>query len=255
MPACSPVTPERLRGRSPLQFPGSPARSGSVPQVRKNPARKKADHRTRVGRERRARTRQRIIEAAVGVIAERGPDAPVIEDFIQAAGVARGTFYNHFTTTEELLAATSGWLEDDVIHSIQSAIGGFDDPLRRLVTGMRLWLRLSRQDAAFCAFVVRSRFRGAAVERQLALDLGECLKSGRVVAPSIELARDLVVGTIREAQARMMDVRVPAAFPDDVVRLILRALLADERKIAALLAAPVPSVVRAPPATAPSSRA
>ena len=253
MPACSPVTPERLRGRSPLQFPGSPARSGSVPQVRKNPAPKKADHRTRVGRERRARTRQPNIEAAVGVIAERGPDAPVIEDFIQAAGVARGTFYNHFTTTEELLAATSSWLEDALIDTIESVIGVFDDPVRRAATGMRLWLHLSRQDPVFCAFVVRSRFRGAAVERTLALDLGAGLRSGRLAAPSIELARDLVVGTIREAQARMMDVRVPAAFPDDVVRLILRALQADERKVAALLAAPVPPVVRAPPAKAPSS--
>jgi hypothetical protein len=75
-----------------------------------------------------------------------------------------------------------------------------------------------------------------------------------VVAPSIELARDLVVGTIREAQARMMDARVPATFPDDVVRLILRALQADERKIAALLGATVPPVVRSPPTKVPSSR-
>ena len=246
--------PERLRCCSPLQFPGSSDLSEPVPQKRKPPARKTTDHRTRVGRERRARTRQRIIEAALGVIAERGPDAPVIEDFIQAADIARGTFYNHFKTTEELLTATSSWLEDSLIDSIESAIGGFDDPVRRAATGMRLWLHLSRQDPVFCAFVVRSRFRGAAVERTLALDLGAGLRSGRLAAPSIELARDLVVGTIREAQARMMDARVPATFPDDVVRLILRALRADERKIAALLAAPVPSVVRAPPTRAPSSR-
>jgi AcrR family transcriptional regulator len=231
-----------------------------VPQVRKPSARKTADHRTRVGRERRARTRQRIIEAALGVIAERGPDAPVIEDFIRAAGVARGTFYNHFKTTEELLTATSSWLEDALIGSIESVISGFDDPVRRAATGMRLWLHLSRQDPVFCAFVVRSRFRGAAVERTLALDLGAGLRSGRMAAPSIELARDLVVGTIREAQARMMDARVPATYPDDVVRLILRALRVEERRIDALLAVPVPSIARAPragdgPSRAPSSRA
>jgi AcrR family transcriptional regulator len=225
-----------------------------VPQVRKPPARKTADHRTRVGRERRARTRQRIIEAALGVIADRGPEAPVIEDFIQAAGVARGTFYNHFKTTEELLTATSSWLEDALIENIESVIGQFDDPVRRAATGMRLWLHLSRQDPVFCAFVVRSRFRGATVERTLALDLGAGLRSGRLTAPSVELARDLVVGTIREAQARMMDARVPADYPDDVVRLILRALRVDERRIGALLAAPVTSVVRAPPTRVPSSR-
>lgn len=223
--------------------------------MRQPTTRKPADHRTRVGRERRARTRQRIIEAALGVIAERGPDAPVIEDFIQAAGVARGTFYNHFETTDELLTATSSWLEDALIEGIESVISEFDDPVRRAATGMRLWLHLSRQDPVFCAFVVRSRFRGAAVEQALALDLGAGLRTGRLVAPSIEIARDLVVGTIREAQARMMDARVPATFPDELVRLILRALKVDERKIGALLAAPLPAFVRAMPPRVPSSRA
>lgn len=188
------------------------------------------------------------------MIAERGPDAPVIDDFIRAAGVARGTFYNHFRTTEELLTATSRWLEDALIDGIEAVIGEFDDPVRRAATGMRLWLHLSRQDPVFCAFVVRSRFRGAAVERALALDLGAGLRSGRMAAPSIELARDLVVGTIREAQARMMEARVPATYPDEVVRLILRALRVDQRRTDALLAAPVPSKFRAP-LRAPSSPA
>lgn len=193
------------------------------------------------------------------MIAERGPDAPVIEDFIQAAGVARGTFYNHFKTTEELLTATSAWLENALIEGIESVIGGLEDPVRRATTGMRLWLHLSRRDPVFCAFVVRSRFRGAAVEQALALDLGAGLRSGRLVAPTVELARDLVVGTIREAQARMMDARVPATYPDDVVRLILRALGVDERRIDLLLAARLPSIGRESragrgPARAPSSR-
>ena len=212
--------------------------------MRKSPPRQTSDHRTRVGHERRARTRRRIIETALGVIAEKGPDAPVIDDFIRAAGIARGTFYNHFTTTDELLAATSAWLEDGLIDAIQSVIGSFEDPVRRVATGIRLWLQLARQDPVFCAFVVRSRFRGPAVERQLAYDLGECLQSGRVQAPSVEVARDLVVGAIREAQARMTASGVPAAYPDEVARVILRALRVDERRIGALLAAPVPAIAR-----------
>lgn len=221
--------------------------------MRRSPSRQAVDHRTRVGHERRARTRLRIIEAALGVIADKGPDAPVIDDFIQAAGVARGTFYNHFTTTDELLTATSGWLEDGLIDVIQSVIGTFEDPVRRVATGVRLWLHLARQDTVFCAFVVRSRFRGPAVERQLAHDLGECLGSGGMRAPSLEAARDLVVGAIREAQARMMVARVPAAYPDEVARVVLRALRVGERKIDAMLAAPVPALTRA--VTRPRDRA
>jgi AcrR family transcriptional regulator len=208
--------------------------------------RKPADHRTRVGRERRARTRLRIVESALAVFAEKGPDVAVIDDFIQAAGVARGTFYNHFRATDELLTATSNWLEDDLMAAIESVNGAFDDPVRRLATGIRLWLHLSRGDAVFCAFLVRSRFRGRTVERHLARDLGEGMATGRLVAPSLELARDLVVGAVREAQVRMMGARVPRTYPEDVARLILRALRVEERRIDGLLATPVPDVARAP---------
>ena len=205
-----------------------------------------ADHRARVGRERRARTRVRIVEAALGVFAEKGPDVPVIDDFIQAAGVARGTFYNHFHTTEELLTATSKWLEDDLIGAIDTVNAGLDDPLQRLATGIRLWLHLSRGNAVFCAFLVRSRFRGRMVEQHLSRDLGAGMKSGRIEVPSISLARDLVVGAVREAQVRMMGSRVPRQYPEDVTRLILRALRLDERHIDELLEQPVPEVAHRP---------
>jgi AcrR family transcriptional regulator len=208
--------------------------------------RKPVDHRTRVGRERRARTRLRIVEAALRVFAEKGPDTPVIDDFIQAAEVARGTFYNHFRTTEELLTATSNWLENDLMAAIETVNGRLKDPVQRLATGIRLWLHLSRGDAVFCSFLVRSRFRGRIVEQHLARDLGGGLESGRLVAPSIDIARDLVVGAVREAQVRMMGARVPKAYPEDVARLILRALRVDERRIDSLLQTPLPDVARAP---------
>jgi hypothetical protein len=48
------------------------------------------NYQTRVGALRREKTRNRLIESALGVFAEKGPDAPLIDDFIAAAGVARG---------------------------------------------------------------------------------------------------------------------------------------------------------------------
>jgi AcrR family transcriptional regulator len=201
-----------------------------------------AGHRTRVGRERRARTHERIVAAALGVFAEKGPDAPVIEDFIHAAGVARGTFYNHFTSTAELLVATSRWLEDDLIRSIQAEIRGLEDPVARLITGLRMWLRKSQQDPAWCAFVVRSRTRGRLVERQLTADLRAGLRARALSAPSVEVARDLVVGAALEAMSRILRGRVPRTYADDVVRVVLRGLGLDERSIAQGMSLPVPEV-------------
>ncbi|MDN2580953.1 TetR family transcriptional regulator [Aquibium sp. ELW1220] len=36
------------------------------------------------------------VAAAVAVFAQKSPDAASIDDFIEQAGVSRGTFYNHF---------------------------------------------------------------------------------------------------------------------------------------------------------------
>lgn len=203
---------------------------------------KVTNHRTRVGQRRRAQTRIQIVTAAMGVFAEKGPDAPVIDDFIQAAGVARGTFYNYFASTEELLDAVSRMLEDNVMRSTLAASGGIDDPALRFATGVRLWLRWSQTDKVGCGFVVRNRFRGPLVEQQLAADLNDGLAAGTFSFASVQVARDLSVGTILEAMRRLMTSRVPKTYIDDVARVILQGVGVDERTADKLMAAPLPPI-------------
>lgn len=198
------------------------------------------NHRTRVGQQRRARTRGHIIGTALAVFAEKGPDAPVIDDFIRAAGVSRGTFYNHFASIEELLDAATRTLEDSVMRSTLAATAGIEDPVLRLSTGVRLWLRWSQSDDIGCRFVVRSRFRGPLVEKQVAADLRDGLAAGQFEFPSVQIARDLLVGTILEAMHRLATSRVPRTFADDVARLILQGLGVDRRRIGRLMARKLP---------------
>ena len=77
-------------------------------------------------RERSARTETRILEAALGVFADMGPDAPKIDDFAQAAGVSRGTFYNYFESVDALLADTSEWATREHIETIETALEGLE---------------------------------------------------------------------------------------------------------------------------------
>ena len=68
------------------------------------------DHRVRVGAQRRGKTRLRLLQCALAVFTEKGPDVAFIDDFIAAAGVSRGTFYNHFKTNGTYfdISATGG---------------------------------------------------------------------------------------------------------------------------------------------------
>lgn len=203
-------------------------------------ARTRADHRTRVGQERSARTENRIVEAALVVFAERGPDAPVIDDFVQAAGIARGTFYNHFKSVEELLHATSEWTTREVLQSIEEAMVGIEGPTLRLGVGLRLFFARALHDPVWCRFVARV-WKVGGIELP-ARDLDAGLRLGHFRVPSREVAHDLVFGGIREALQRIAEGRVPPSFGDQMAEICLQALRADPRRIAAVLAHELPSL-------------
>lgn len=212
------------------------------------------DHLSRVARERRQRTEARILESALAVFAEKGPDAPRIDDFIRAACIARGTFYNYYRSTEELLEATSHVLEDALIESINIELERLENPLERLATGIRLWLRKAQEDAVWCRFTVRVRRRAMGVERELGNDLRNAMRAGQIRTVDAQVARDLVVGTILEAMNRMINDTVPATYAQNVTQSILLGLGADRRRAKTLAAPTVRSRPRRRPRAPRASR-
>jgi AcrR family transcriptional regulator len=212
------------------------------------PSRNPVDHRTRVGQERSARTESRILEAALGVFAERGPDAPVIDEFVKAAGIARGTFYNHFKSVEELLHATSAWTTREVVRSIQEAIAGVEGPTLRLGVGIRLFFSRAQRDPVWCRFVARVWTVGGLHLPLRDLDAG--VRLGHFRVPGREAARDLLLGSVREALRRVGEGRAPPSFGDQVTHLCLQALGADPRRIGAALAHELPALPERAPTRA-----
>jgi AcrR family transcriptional regulator len=49
------------------------------------------------------RTRQKIFQAALGLIKERGYEQTTLVDICKAAGIASGTFYHHFASKQDIL--------------------------------------------------------------------------------------------------------------------------------------------------------
>ncbi|MEA5553604.1 TetR/AcrR family transcriptional regulator [Anabaena cylindrica UHCC 0172] len=60
-----------------------------------------------------AQTRTRILQAAQKLFAAQGFDGTTTRDLAQAAGVAEGTLFRHFSNKKAILVevATSGWVE------------------------------------------------------------------------------------------------------------------------------------------------
>jgi AcrR family transcriptional regulator len=207
----------------------------------KGKGRRKIDHRTRVGRERRARTEARILAAAMRVFAEKGPDASRIDDFVQAAGISRGTFYNHFQSVDQLLAATSEWTTRGVLEAIEGALPVADGPGLRLGLGLRLFLAHAQADRVWCRFVSRVwKLGGVELPTR---DLEEGVRLGVFRAVSVHAQRDLLFGGLREALIRIGDGDAPPDYGAHVTELTLQALGTDPRRIAAVMRYELPSPV------------
>ncbi|MEK1890465.1 MAG: TetR family transcriptional regulator, partial [Phyllobacterium sp.] len=61
--------------------------------------------RAEIGREKRVKTRAQLVEAANSLFAGRAVESVTVDDVVQEAGVAKGTFYTHFDSLEALTAA------------------------------------------------------------------------------------------------------------------------------------------------------
>jgi len=95
------------------------------------------ERRAEIGRLKREKTRAALIDSSLRVVSQFGFEAPTLDDFIAAAGVARGTFYNYFQTKESLFLAMAGHVADSVDAEILQLFKGIDDPAQRIAIAIR----------------------------------------------------------------------------------------------------------------------
>lgn len=70
---------------------------------------------------RRAHTREKLLQAAVVVFAEKGVPAATVEEICEEAGFTRGAFYSNFDTKDELCVAVLQRQCDDNLRGTQEA--------------------------------------------------------------------------------------------------------------------------------------
>lgn len=202
-----------------------------------------ADHRPRVAAERRARMRRRLIESALLVLVEKGPESSVIDDVIVAAGVSRGTFYNYFRTNEELVAAVNMELSNEVLSSIESRVGHFEDPARRIASGLRLYLRTAQAFPLFAQFLNRVGMRTAGPRSLIYEYLPPHLRAGmaqnRFISMPVSVGVDLIAGTTLLGVFRIAGGEAAASYPEEIVTAILRGLGMSTADAQALVSEPI----------------
>lgn len=192
----------------------------------------------------RERTRRKLIDAGVQVIADRG-EALTASDVVLAADVSNGTFYNHFLdrddfietlTRESLEAIAAGSADDtegaDPAWCFALATTRVLDAAARQPLWARALLRLAEGPTPL----------HAAVQQHLRADLAEGLRTGRFTYGDDSITVDLVAGTVMATIRRLVATDAAPDGPDrdaiaEVVARLLEVIGVDGDEARSLAAA------------------
>jgi AcrR family transcriptional regulator len=155
-----------------------------------------ARHRAESGQRQRAHTRNRIINCAIPIFAAYGADNPTVDDFVKAAGVSRGSFYNYFKTTEELLSSTYEVLSNEIIAAIVPAVADVSNPIVRFATAARIYYHWATSDPTVAAFLSKVSQFGTLAEHRVKLDLQEAIESKLTDIEDLEVAFAVASGVM-----------------------------------------------------------
>jgi AcrR family transcriptional regulator len=96
-----------------------------------------------------ARTRARLMDAAVNVFARIGFEAASVNEIAQAADVANGTFYLHFKDKDEIVSVVAYRIANDIARQLDEAMVDIDDAIERTSFGTRQFIDIASSEPAW----------------------------------------------------------------------------------------------------------
>lgn len=103
-----------------------------------------------------ARTRARLMDAAVQLFARDGFEAASVNEIARVAGVVNGTFYAHFRDKDEIAAAVALAIGHNVVRQLDEAMTGIEDAVERSSLATRRFIDLAASQPDWGAAFVRA---------------------------------------------------------------------------------------------------
>jgi len=153
------------------------------------------ERRAEIGREKRAKTRALILEAGEMLLANKPAEALTVDTVVEAADVAKGTFYYHFQNIDDLTAAVGAKLGESFDNLLTPARLSIPDPITRMSFAFTKFVEKAISDPLWAQLVVRSAQAPTefvqSVRANFKADLAQAATQGRIVMQDLELAADI----------------------------------------------------------------
>jgi AcrR family transcriptional regulator len=213
----------------------------------------------------RTRTRAILVRAGQKLFSERPIEVVSIDDIVQAASVAKGTFYNHFTDKDEFEREILAEARHELEYAIQAAFGDERDPAIRMALAACVSVRFAHDHPDRALLIARQGIQGSQlnsdVNAVMLADVSLGIVSGRFSVATVEIGGLVVLGMGNIGIVRTLelnDIYAKVTLGQQIASVVLRALgiNADEASQIAASAAeriirtPTPNVVQRQPRSA-----
>jgi AcrR family transcriptional regulator len=149
----------------------------------------------------RDRTQAALLDAAIEVIARKGMEAAKISDMTEAAGLANGTFYNHFQTKDDILKKVAIKIAFEVSRRLDMEMAEIEDGPLRMVTATTRFVNLMLDSPDWAAVLLDSKALVAGQPKEafkfLVADLERCVEQGAIDEKIDQFTLEQVVSLIR----------------------------------------------------------
>jgi AcrR family transcriptional regulator len=180
---------------------------------------------------RRARTRQALLDAGSRLLAENPIDAIAIDEIVRAAGVAKGSFFNHFEDKDAFGRAVARQLRVEIEAAVAETNRGIDDPARRVARSVCLYVRHASRHPQRASVLLRASSQlsqaGAPLNQGVLNDVSKGLLDGRFSLPTAEAGVLFILGVAQIALARVArepSAALAEALGQQLCSLLLRGL-------------------------------
>lgn len=192
----------------------------------------------------RGRTRKRILEAAFELLGNEQGLTVRIEEICAAAEISRGTFYNYFTSLEQLFEILAIELSHDLNHALVSTWNETKSHAEGGSAAIQHYLNYARRDPAWAwAMVHLSAFGpsfGAEAWDACYRAIEKGIDAGEFDVPNATIGRDLMTGAVLATVRTMLRGSRPE--PRVIARHVLRALGVPDARAKEIADAPLPDI-------------
>jgi AcrR family transcriptional regulator len=197
----------------------------------------------------RERTRRKILEAAFGLMGNEKGLTVRIEEICAAAHISRGTFYNYFTSLEQLFEVLAIELSHDLNHALVATWDETQSHAEGSNAAIQHYLKYAQRDSAWAwAMVHLSAFGptfGAEAWDACYRAIAKGIEAGEFDVPNATVGRDLMTGTVLASVRTMLRFGSDASTPRSVSYHLLRALGVPDRRARSIADRPLPEIVAA----------